>query len=223
VQKFKGTPAQREAFEEKVEEQVQQALETAKAMGNAPVGMQMAMKAIFKVAEEKWFDHLRRFFHGMRRREYDWGQANRRMAMAYRVVAPTAQSPSLGPVVTFIDASGSCFTTAQQADFGGHVNSILSEAQPERLFVAYFEMDVTEHYEVDPGEMEFEARPRGGGGTSFEHLFDWVSEQGIQPSVVIVLTDMYGTFPKEEPPYPVIWASTSPGEKAPFGEVIEIK
>lgn len=41
---------------------------------------------------------------------------------------------------------------------------------------------------------------------------------------MIVLTDVYGTFPTEEPPFPVVWASTSGREVLPpFGELIEIK
>jgi len=35
------------------------------------------------------------------------------------------------------------------------------------------------------------------------------------------LTDLYGSFPKVEPDYPVLWVSTSP-QTAPFGETIHV-
>jgi hypothetical protein len=46
-----------------------------------------------------------------------------------------------------------------------------------------------------------------------------VHEQNIMPHTVIVLTDLEGLFPEEEPPYPVIRASTARHE-SPFGEAM---
>lgn len=222
VKKFQGSQEEIEAFEEKVEQQVQQAIAAAKSMGHAPAGVEMAMEKVTKLAKEKWFDHLRRYFQSLRIAEYDWNKINRRMAMKHRLIAPTQYTERLGPVVIFDDASGSCYCAAQQADFAGHVNSILSEAQPSQTIVAYFDTIVHKHTEVDPGSIEFEPQPVGGGGTSFCDLFPWLEREGITPDVVIILTDMYGTFPTEEPPFPVIWASTSKGITGPFGETIYI-
>jgi hypothetical protein len=44
-------------------------------------------------------------------------------------------------------------------------------------------------------------------------------EDTEEPAVCIVLTDLAGSFPDEEPTYPVIWASIDPGE-APFGKTL---
>lgn len=222
VRPFQGTPEQAEAFEEKVEEQVQEALQRAKAEGHAPAGVEMAMEKVTKIAEEQWFDHLHRFFQKLRLATYDWATINKRLAMRYRVIAPTQYTPQLGTVVVFRDASGSCFYAAQQAQWNTHVNAILSEAKPEKIIVADFDTVVHRFSEVQPGDIDFDEPPTGGGGTSFTELIPWMEEQGIVPDVVIILTDMYGTFPTEEPPYPVIWASTSPGMHGPFGDTIFI-
>jgi predicted metal-dependent peptidase len=64
--------------------------------------------------------------------------------------------------------------------------------------------------------------PVGGGGTDFGPCFDWLFEHGIQPQSLVFLTDLCGTFPKTEPPYPVIWASTE-RRQAPFGSVIPMQ
>jgi predicted metal-dependent peptidase len=66
---------------------------------------------------------------------------------------------------------------------------------------------------------------RGGGGTSFIAPFIRVGEEGINTAFLVYLTDMAGTFPKADPGYPVLWASTTPLKKAkaaPFGEMIEV-
>lgn len=222
VKPFTGSQEEAEAFEEQVEQQVQQAIETAKAMGCAPAGVEMAVQKATKIAEERWFDHLQRFFQSLRLAEYDWTKINRRMAMTHRIVAPTQFTERLGPVVIFTDASGSCWSQAIQANFAGQINAILSEAQPERTVVAYFDTMVHKTVEVEPGTIEFEAAPAGGGGTSIRWMQEWLDAQEINPAVVIVLTDMYIDFPTEEPTYPVIWASTTPNLKAPFGETLYI-
>ena len=67
----------------------------------------------------------------------------------------------------------------------------------------------------------------GGGGTEFEPAFKWVEENNIYPSLLIYLTDMYGSFPKEPPNYPVIWVAydsnpESYRDQCTFGEIIEV-
>jgi predicted metal-dependent peptidase len=225
VRQQQGSQEQLDHFEEQVEQQVQQALAQAKAMGNAPAGVEMAMEKVTKVAEERWYDHLQRFFQSMRISEYNWARTSRQHAVLYKVVAPTMFSPRLGKVMVFIDASGSVYEQAAQARFNMHMNTILSEAKPESVHVAYFDTIVHKHVEMEPGAIEFEETPAGGGGTSFTQLLPWMVENDIDPAVVIILTDMFGDFPKEEdtPPYPVIWASVTPDVQGPFGETIHIK
>jgi predicted metal-dependent peptidase len=98
----------------------------------------------------------------------------------------------------------------------------LGEAKPIKVHVVYFDTMVHKHVEMDPGEIEFEAQPQGGGGTSFCDLFDWAEREGINPAVAIVLTDMMGSMPTEAPPYPVVWASTEKDYTGPFGDTIYI-
>lgn len=223
VNRQTGVPEQLERFEQEVEQAVQQAIATAKMMGKAPAGVEMAMEKIRVVPEEKWYDHLRRYMQSMSQAEMNWARINRRTAALYGIVAPTQYTEQMGEIVIFRDTSGSCYTKAVQAGFNGHVGAIIDEAKPKRLHVADFDTKVHAHREVEPHELEFDAPPVGGGGTSFTELFPWIEAQGIVPEVVIILTDMYGTFPREAPEFAVIWASTSRGIKGPFGETIEIK
>jgi predicted metal-dependent peptidase len=219
--KHTGTKDEREAFERKIEQQVANAIASALAMGHAPAGVEMAMEKIVRIEKEQWYDHLHRFMQSLHSLDYNWARQNRRNAVLYDMVSPDLYSESLGEIVLFRDTSGSCYTQALQAGFNGHINGILSEAKPRKVHVCDFDAAVYSHGELDPGEIEFSANPRGGGGTSFVPLFEWIEEQGINPAVVIVLTDLCGTFPAEPPPYPVVWASTEKLQ-APFGEVIYI-
>ncbi|MCB1851499.1 MAG: hypothetical protein KDI83_12115 [Gammaproteobacteria bacterium] len=62
---------------------------------------------------------------------------------------------------------------------------------------------------------------RGGGGTSFRPVFDWVEQHGLRPEVLIYFTDAEGEFPKNEPDYPVIWLVKGK-EKVPWGQRIQL-
>ena len=62
---------------------------------------------------------------------------------------------------------------------------------------------------------------KGGGGTDFRPVFDYVQQHGYQPSCMIFLTDLYGDFPKHAPEYPVMWVASN-NEKAPWGTTVPL-
>jgi predicted metal-dependent peptidase len=100
---------------------------------------------------------------------------------------------------------------------------ILQTCRPERVHVLSCDAKVHTHTELaDANELLANApEMKGGGGTAFEPVFQWVEAHRIEPCVLIYFTDLMGSFPREAPPYPVVWVSTHPGE-APFGETIII-
>jgi predicted metal-dependent peptidase len=63
----------------------------------------------------------------------------------------------------------------------------------------------------------------GGGGTSFIPPFEWIKANDDEEKIdaAVYLTDLMGSFPREAPPYPVIWCTILPGE-VPFGDVVNI-
>ncbi|MCD6133082.1 MAG: hypothetical protein J7J16_01975 [Deltaproteobacteria bacterium] len=63
---------------------------------------------------------------------------------------------------------------------------------------------------------------RGGGGTNFEPVFQWVEKNLPFPPCLIYLTDLCGTFPSHPPSYPVIWVSVGNRKTAPFGCVVTL-
>jgi len=62
---------------------------------------------------------------------------------------------------------------------------------------------------------------KGGGGTSFSPVFEWVEKAGRRPDLLVYFTDADGTFPKAEPPYPVIWLVKG-RSKVPWGQRIQL-
>jgi predicted metal-dependent peptidase len=62
---------------------------------------------------------------------------------------------------------------------------------------------------------------KGGGGTSFKPVFDWVRQQGMPPETLVYFTDAEGEFPEEIPDYHVIWLVKGKA-KVPWGQRIQL-
>ena len=69
-------------------------------------------------------------------------------------------------------------------------------------------------------------RPKGGGGTSFHVIFDYVKEQmqDEPPVSIIILTDGYAPFPNIEDTQdiPVLWIINNNDVKPPWGKVARL-
>jgi len=226
INDMQGSAEQIDKAEKEVLEAVEKAIQTARAHGNAPGGME-GFDALMKPSKEPWYNHLHRFMQSLSMSEYNWARINRRHLVQHNVFAPANFSESLENVVFAIDTSWSVFDKQSQAGFAGHVNAILAETKPKRTHVLYFDAKIQRHDELDYGALEFSTRPKGGGGTDFRPIFQYLEDEGIVADAVIVLTDCCGRFPDEEPPYPVLWASIiDPKDLGyylpPFGEVVHV-
>ncbi|MBR6849294.1 MAG: hypothetical protein IKM88_03555, partial [Lachnospiraceae bacterium] len=69
-------------------------------------------------------------------------------------------------------------------------------------------------------------RPKGGGGTSFEVIFRYVRTEMEEdlPVSIIILTDGYAPFPKEDAVMgiPVLWIINNENVTPPWGKVARI-
>ena len=70
-------------------------------------------------------------------------------------------------------------------------------------------------------EFKLPGKLRGGGGTRFTPVFDWLEEQGSTPDLLVYFTDAEGEFPKVEPCFPVIWLVKG-REQVPWGQRIQL-
>jgi len=73
--------------------------------------------------------------------------------------------------------------------------------------------------------LPLQIEPKGGGGTDFRPVFEWVENQGVNPCCLIYLTDLEcNRFPAHAPAYSVLWIQTgNSGYRVPFGEIVQMK
>jgi predicted metal-dependent peptidase len=223
IQKPEGTLEEQQQMEQEIQATVDRALQNAKARGDTPKGVEQNVMASFRPVGERWYNTLQRYMQDLRASNYNWARLNRRALRTHGVFAPLHYGEAMGDIVIFIDASGSCFEKQQQARFADHLNAILAEAKPARTIVYYFDTKAYPYTEYETGAFDVELRPVGGGGTDFRGLFKQAEEDGFSPDVALVLTDMMGPMPSEEPAFPVIWADVIGIQSAPFGEYIHVE
>jgi hypothetical protein len=136
------------------------------------------------------------------------------------VLLPSLYREGTGRLVIGVDTSGS-ISERELDQFAAEISAISDQAQPESIHVVYCDEAVTGVQEFGPSE-PIELEPRGGEGTDFRPVFQWVEENGVEPACLIYLTDLDCTrYPAVPPNYPVLWV-TSSRRAAPFGETVKI-
>jgi len=166
-----------------------------------------------------WHVLLRDFLQRTARNDYNWTRPNRRY-LSRGIILPSLISDELPMVAIGNDTSGSCWE--YQPNFGKQISAILGTFQTTTLVM---DCDAKVHepireYRTEDLPIDFQVK--GGGGTSFRPVFEYIERKGIMPACLIYLTDLYGDFPKEPPEYPVMWVCVNK-EVAPFGETVHME
>lgn len=210
--------SQAREIEEQIRQEVAQAAAVAKQQGHLPAGADRLIEDIIN-PKTPWHQLLERFMTSFVKSDYSWKRPNRRH-LAHGLYLPSSDKvPQMGEVVVVVDTSGSI--GPELPHFLGHINTIMSQCRPERIYVMHCDAKVHQVDEFELADLPINIKNfKGGGGTDFRPPFKKVEKMDIEPEVLIYLTDMYGSFPEKAPEYSVVWLSTTKDMKAPFGDVI---
>ncbi len=197
----------------------EKALQSAKAAGQLSAGIKR-MLGDAQVQREPWYQHLRRYMTALHSRQYNWSRINTRRAVLFGVVSPDMRTEAMGKVVVGIDCSGS-ISTAQIASMGAHLSDIASDCNPKSVEVIYFDSEVCHEETFEGPDYQIKLEPHGGGGTNFRPVFDVLEERHSDAQVLLMFTDLYGTFPDGCGACETVWVTPTKNRLVPFGEVIE--
>lgn len=94
-------------------------------------------------------------------------------------------------------------------------------------YLGFFDCEVVEPKPF-VSESEFSLiKAYGGGGTSFNNVFNYVKENMLynMPAALIMLTDGYAPFPPKNklPDVPLLWVIDNEDVKPPYGKTIRVK
>lgn len=216
-----GSEAQQRHSEETWKARLTEAAMTAEAHGRLPSSIRRFIDRLFN-PELPWTEILRNYLRARARDNFTWRKPNKK-TLGTDFILPSLHSERMGEIVVAVDTSGS-IDAEQLRAFLSEAQGILDECRPSKLVVLDCDAEVHQAVEFEPGDpglCDFE--PRGGGGTNFSPVFDWIEENGIDPVAVVYLTDLCGTFPDPSPPWDTLWVQYgSAAITPPFGEHIKI-
>lgn len=169
----------------------------------------------FRAGKLHWKELLAQFvtscFGGSRR----WLPPNRRY-ISSGLYLQSRRDSQLNAVLA-IDTSGS--TGEDLARFAGELAGLLNTFSNYELKVICCDSKI-QSVENFSGAAPFDGKHftfKGGGGTSFKPVFEYIAKESEQPDLLIYFTDGYGDLP-EKPAYPVMWVITPGGRNdIPWG------
>jgi predicted metal-dependent peptidase len=165
-----------------------------------------------------WRMLLARYMTDSSRDDYSYMRPSRREGDA---IFPSLRSTQTD-VMVVIDTSGS-IKPAEMQEFVSEIDAIKGQVRA-RITLHACDAALSEEgpWVFEPWEeFKLPGRLRGGGGTRFTPVFDWLEEQGSTPDLLVYFTDAEGEFPGGEPGFPVIWLVKGRGQ-VPWGQRIQL-
>jgi predicted metal-dependent peptidase len=166
-----------------------------------------------------WRMLLARYMTMTARDDYSYSRPSSRRGDP--AVYPSLRSHETNVVVA-IDTSGSISADEIQ-EFISEIDAIKSQVRARiTLLTCDSELNYGCPWTFEAwDEFAMDIDIRGGGGTDFKPVFNWVQEQDSVPDLLMYFTDAEGLFPKAEPLYPVLWLVKGK-ETVPFGQRIQL-
>ena len=180
-----------------------------RTQGHLPANIEAILKKLQKPSLP-WQEMLKQFVtscYGGKRR---WLPPSRRHVWQ-DLYLPSMRDEQLKAVVA-LDTSGS--TQGDMELFFGELVSLMHSFGRFELTVIQCDADI-QHVEVFTNARlptpNHRWQIKGGGGTDFRPVFDYIYKKSLKPDLLLFFTDGYGDAPNNQPPYPVMWVLTNDG------------
>ncbi|HEX2824716.1 MAG TPA: VWA-like domain-containing protein [Burkholderiales bacterium] len=211
------SPAHAEALAHEWQGRMASAAQQARLAGRlAPAWLRLVDKLM--QPQLPWRALLARYVMSAARDDYSFQRPSRRegAAMLPRLASGEAD------VCVAIDTSGSV-TRAELAEFVGEIDALKSQIRARVTLLACDErLDERAPWRFSAWEpVLLPEEMRGGGGTSFLPVFEWIDRTNDRPDVLVYFTDAFGEFPAAPPGYPVVWLVKG-NAKVPWGERVQL-
>ncbi len=130
-------------------------------------------------------------------------------------------------ILFFVDTSGSIDVNLLNEIFS-EIKSAIEQFNGKLCgWLGFFDTSIYEPKKFENIEDLQSITPRGGGGTDFDIIFEYVNKEFRQehkPKAVVILTDGYARFPKPEvEEVPTLWIICNSDVVPPFGKYIKRK
>lgn len=133
------------------------------------------------------------------------------------------KNDNVSDILFFIDTSGSISDNDMTTAYSEIKGAIDQYDGKLKGWLGFFDAAIIEPKPFSSFEEFIVIKPAGGGGTDFQIIFEYVDQhmKDKEPNCIIILTDGYAPFPKEElaNDIPVLWLINNENVTPPWGKV----
>jgi len=190
------------------------------AMQAGKLGGSMARMVDFMLQPKlPWRMLLARYMTASARDDYSYSRPSSRRGDP--AIFPSLRSAQIN-VAVGVDISGSV-DDQEMSEFMSEVDAIKANMRA-RITLLPCDAALAEGspWVFEPWEeVKLPNQLKGGGGTDFSPVFEWLDEQDQNPDLLVYFTDCKGSFPKVLPTYPVIWLVKGK-DSPPWGQRVQL-
>jgi predicted metal-dependent peptidase len=192
--KGKGRPklsdAEKQAIRDEIKEAMLAAAATVDGAGNLPAGVK---RLIQELTEPKmnWRELLRMQLESTIKSDYTWMRASRK-GWHMDAVMPGRNTDPMIDIAVALDASGS-ISEAMLKDFLSEIQGIMDSFPAYKIHVITFDTEAYNPAQYDSDNLDSicDYEVKGGGGTDFDCVYNYLKENEIEPKRLVMFTDGY--------------------------------
>ena len=223
------TESEKASEEMKAQATVSEAMDAEQRVGIGEVdaAVREALE-VNKIDAVAWYEQLAQWVTQYMTSRSSFNTPDRRLLHTGHILPAATRDPEFHLVFAW-DTSGS-LTDELTGMIKAHINNAVQALNPSTVEIIYCDTRVRERNTfcrtTGASPIELDINPVGGGGTRFDPVFKYISDEEIETDCLVYFTDGIGQVNVTEPDYPVLWATThttpdfSAGE---FGDSVTIK
>jgi predicted metal-dependent peptidase len=192
--KGKGRPRitaeERQAIKDEIKEAMLAAAATVDGAGNLPAGVKRLIQDLTEPKMD-WRELLRMQLESTIKSDFTWMRASRKGWHMDAVMPGMKQEPMID-IAVGLDASGS-ISEKMLKDFLGEIQGIMESFPAYRIHVVTFDTDAYNPVQYDSENLDdiCDYEIKGGGGTDFDCVYNYLKEHEIEPKRLVMFTDGY--------------------------------
>jgi len=186
----KLTAEERQQIKDEIKEAMLAAAATVDGAGNLPAGVKRLIQELTE-PQMNWRELLRMQLESTIKSDYTWMRASRK-GWHMDAVMPGMKVEPMIDIAVALDASGSISETMLK-DFLGEIQGIMDSFPAYKIHVITFDTEAYNPAQYDSDNLDdiCDYEVKGGGGTDFDAIYNYLKAEEIEPKRLVVFTDGY--------------------------------
>ena len=186
----KLTAEERQQIRDEIKEAMLAAAATVDGAGNLPAGVKRLIQDLTE-PKMNWRELLRMQLESTIKSDYTWMRASRK-GWHMDAVMPGRNTDPMIDIAVALDASGS-ISESMLKDFLSEIQGIMDSFPAYKIHVITFDTDAYNPAQYDSDNLDSicDYEVKGGGGTDFDCVYNYLKENEIEPKRLVMFTDGY--------------------------------